>query len=177
MDASTKCMSCDWLVYTPACIQSFLDLCVHLWCNRHSSAVTIGRGALNHATAVCPLSVRRLILQRHGYAPQQMLWAPRPVWLGGLFRAGSRGQYLCATWQGRKELHQSAPQQGALWTKLLKSGPPVWEAERDPRPVIPLSPAAFISSGETSITCPLPQEWLLLLIMPVYKHILGDILI
>lgn len=143
------------------------------------SAVTIDcRGALNHATAVRPLSVRRLIPQRHGYAPQQTLRGPPPpVWPGGLFRTGSRGQYLCTTWQGRKELHQPAPQREALWTELLKSGPPAWEAERDPRPVNPLSPAAFISSGETSITCPLPLDWLRLLIMPVHTHILGDILL
>lgn len=167
-DSSTKLRSCDWLVYAPARIQSFLDLCVRLWCNRPSSAVTIGcRGALNHATALRPLSVHRLIPQRHGYAPQQTLWGlPSLAFLG----QGQEVSTSSTTWQGRKELHQPAPQRGALWTELLKSGPPAWEAERDPRPVNSLSPEAFISSGETSITCPLPLDWLLLLIMPVYTH-------
>ncbi len=85
-----------------------------------------------------------------------------PVWPGGLFRAGSRGQYFCATLQGRNELHQPDPQWGALWTELLKSGPPAWEAERDPKLVNPLSPGLSSPLGNLHYMPSLSLDWLLL---------------
>lgn len=147
----------------------FVDMRAHLWCSCPSLAVRLWWDVKSYHCCV-PIVCLQINSAKTWIWSTTTAVRPPSVWPGGLFRAGSRGHYLCTTWQARKELHRPPPQQGALWTKLLKSGPPAWEAEKDPGPVNPLSPAAFISSGGTSITCPLPPDWLLRLIMLLHTH-------